>query len=134
MSKNSMKENGLAEHPAGIGAVTRKRVHERAVELAAIDGRSVHEATRADWDQARLELTDDLETSSSEAVLDDVPESGSPVPGSTGAKVPVPPGEEEDDEGRGGAERLVAKGVAGAAHDRRMEAAKAAFADNKDIL
>jgi hypothetical protein len=40
---------------ARLGAVSRKRVRERAVELAVRQGRSAHETTKSDWEQAKLE-------------------------------------------------------------------------------
>lgn len=41
----------------GAGTVTRGMIRERAVELALNDGRLAHEASQADWEQARQELT-----------------------------------------------------------------------------
>ena len=135
MSKNPLKEGALTENSVGLGTVTRKMVRERAVELAMINGRSAKEATRADWDQAKLELADGPDQNSNEAALEAAPESErwDPVHGSTGAKVPVPTGEDEDDEGRSDNERLVDAGIAGAEHDQRLEAAKAAITKDKDL-
>jgi len=36
--------------------VSRRMLRERAVELAAIDGRAPQDASKVDWDQAKLEL------------------------------------------------------------------------------
>ena len=39
------------------GSITRKRVRERAVELAVVNGRPAHDASKSDWEQAKRELT-----------------------------------------------------------------------------
>jgi len=46
----------LTNNSAGIGTVTRKMVHERAIELAVINGRSAHNVSVTDWQQAKREL------------------------------------------------------------------------------
>ena len=124
MKTNPLKEGNISENSAGIGTVTRKMVRERAVELAVINGRSAQEVSTADWDQAKRDLTGDSDTDPNEAVLESAPESErwDPVPGSTGHKVPVASGEDEDDEGRSDNERLVNEGIAGAEHDQRRQA------------
>ena len=126
MKTNPLKEGVLTENSAGIGTVTRKMVRERAVELAAINGRSAHEASKSDWEQAKRELTGNSDMDSKEAVLESAPESErwDPVPGSTGHKVPVAPGEDEDEEGRSDIERLVDEGTGEAELDQRRQAAK----------
>ena len=114
----------MTENSAGLGTVTRKMVRARAAELAVINGRSAHEASKSDWEQAKQELTGDSDTDPNEAVLESAPESErwDPVPGSTGHKVPAAASEDEDDEGRSDSERLVEEGVAGAEHDQRRQA------------
>jgi hypothetical protein len=57
MKTNPLKEGAMTENSAGIGTVTRKMVRERAIELAAINGRPAHEVSKSDWEQARRELT-----------------------------------------------------------------------------
>jgi hypothetical protein len=57
MKTNPLKQGMLAENSAGLGTVTRKQVRERAVELALISGRTAAEVSKADWEQARRELT-----------------------------------------------------------------------------
>jgi hypothetical protein len=128
MKTNPLKEGLLTENSAGIGTVTRKMVRERAVELAVIDGRSVHDVSKSDWEQAKRELTGEPDMDPKEAILESAPESErwDPVPGSTGHKVPMAPGADEDDEGRSDNERLVEEGIAGAEHDQSFQAAKAA--------
>ena len=99
-------------------------VRQRAVELAVINGRSAQEVSKSDWEQAQLELTGNSETDANEVVLESAPESErwDPVPVSTGRKVPVAPGEDEDAEGRSDNERLVDEGMAGAEHDQTRQA------------
>ena len=57
MKTNPLKEGALTENSAGIGTVTRKMVRERAVELAVINGRTAHQTSQSDWEQAKRELT-----------------------------------------------------------------------------
>ncbi len=123
---NPLKEGALTENSAGIGTVTRRMVHKRAVELALINGRTALEVSKSDWEQAKRELTGEPGTDSNEAVLESAPESErwDPVHGSTGHKVPVASGEDEDDEGRSDSERLVEEGIAEAEHDQRLQAAR----------
>jgi len=123
---NPLKEGALTKNSAGIGTVTRKMVRERAVELAAINGRSAHEASKSDWEQAKQELTGNSEMDSKEAVLESAPESErwDPVPGSTGHKVPAVSGEDEDEEGRSDNERLVDEGTGEAELDQRRQSAR----------
>ena len=124
MNTNPLKEGALTENSAGIGTVTHKMVRQRAVELAAINGRSAQEVSTSDWEQAQLELTGNSGKGSNEAALESAPESErwDPVPGSTGSKVPVAAGEDEDAEGRSDNERLVDEGMAGAEHDQTRQA------------
>jgi hypothetical protein len=123
---NPLKEGALTENSAGIGTVTWGMVHERAVELALINGRTALEVSKSDWEQAKRELTGEPGTDSNEIVLESAPESErwDPVHGSTGHKVPVASSEDEDDEGRSDSERLVEEGVAEAEHDQRLQAAR----------
>jgi hypothetical protein len=123
---NPLKEGALTENSAGIGTVTRRMVHERAVELALINGRTALEVSKSDWEQAKRELTGEPGTDSNETVLESAPESErwDPVHGSTGHKVPVASSEDEDDEGRSDSERLVEEGIAEAEHDQRLQAAR----------
>ena len=50
------------ENSASHGPVTRKMVRERAVELAVINGRPAHDASKSDWEQAKRELTTESDT------------------------------------------------------------------------
>jgi hypothetical protein len=125
---NPLKEGVLTDNSAGIGTVTPKRVRERAAELAVMHGRAVQDVSRSECEEARRELTGEPDTNPKEAALESAPESErwDPVPGSTGHKVPVPPGDDEDDEGRSDNERLVEEGIAEAEHDHMVQAARAA--------
>jgi len=125
MKTNPLKDGVLTENSTGIGTVTREMVRQRAVELAAINGRSAHDVSESDWEQAKQELTGKPGVDPKEAVLESAPESErwDPVPGSTGGKVPAAPGEDEDDEGRSDNERLVDEGMAGAEEDHSRQAA-----------
>ena len=133
MKTNPLKDGALTENSAGIGTVTRKMVRERAVELAAINGRSLQEVSESDWEQAKSELTGKPGAAAKETIIESAPESErwDPVPGSTGQKVPVASNEDEDDEGRSDNERLVDEGIAGAEHDQERQAAKAAASKDR---
>jgi hypothetical protein len=65
-----------------------------------------------------------MKTNPFEAVLEWAAESErwDPVHGSTGHKVSVNSGDDEDDEGRSDNERLVDEGMASAEHDQRRQA------------
>jgi hypothetical protein len=120
MNTNPLKEGALTENSAGIGTVTSKMVQQRAVELAAINGRSAQEVSTSDYEQAKLELTGNSDQDSKDVMLESAPESQrwDPVPGSAGGKVPVAPSEDEDAEGRSDNERLVDEGMAEAEQDQ----------------
>jgi len=124
MNPNPLKQGALTENSKGIGTVTRKMVRERAVELAFINGRSAQEVSKSDWEQAKRELTGKPDMDPEEAILDSASESErwDPVPGSTGQKVEVTAGEDEDEEGRGDNEKLVDEGMAGAEEDQMRQA------------
>lgn len=124
MKTNPLKEGALTWNSAGIGTVTRKMVRERAVELAVINGRSAQEVSKSDWEQARRELTGEPDMDPNEAALESAPESErwDPVHGSTGHKVPVASGDDEDDEGRSDNERLLEEGIEEAEQDQMRQA------------
>lgn len=128
MKTNLLKDGALTENSAGLGAVTRQMLRERAVELALVNGRSAPHVSKSDWEQAKRELTGEPGIEPKEAALDAAPESDrwNSVPGWTGRKVPVSASHDEDEEGRSDAERLVEAGLGGAEHDHRCHAARAA--------
>ena len=126
MNPTPLKPGTLIENSTGIGTVTREMVRKRAEELALINGRSAHEASQTDWEQAKRELTGEPEMDPDQALLESAPESErwDPVHGSTGDKAPVAPGEDEDDEGQSDSARLFEEGVHEAEHDQMLQAAK----------
>jgi len=126
MKTNPLKEGTLTENSAGIGTITRKMVRERAIELALVNGRSTQDVSKADWEQAKRELTGEPDTDPKEALLESAPESErwDLLPGSIGHKVPVATSEDEDDEGRSDNEQLVEEGIAGAEHDQMLKATR----------
>jgi len=128
---NPLKQGALTENSAGLGTVTRKMVHQRAMALAVINGRSSGEVSESDWDQARRELTGGPDLDPKAAALDAAPESDrwDPVPGSTGHIVTAAPSADEDEEGRSDNERLVDEGMAGAELERSRQASQAAASD-----
>lgn len=124
MKTNPLKKGVFEEKSAGIGAVTRKMVEQRAIEIAIINGRSRHKVLKSDWEQARRELTGGEDMDPKEAALESVPESErwDPVPGSQGYKVLATPSEDEDSEGRSDEERLIEQGLEEAEEERMLEA------------
>jgi hypothetical protein len=133
MNNNPLKDGIVTVNSTGVGTVTRKMVRVRAIELAAINGRSMQEVSKSDWEQAKSELTGNANVDPKDARLDAAPESErwDPVPGSTGNKVPVAGSADEDEEGRSDNERLVDEGMAGAEVDQSRQATRAAA--NEDL-
>jgi hypothetical protein len=128
MNTNPLKQGDLTWNSRGIGTVTGQMLLERARELAVINGRASHETSEADFAQAKRELTGQTDVDPKTAILESAPESErwDPLPGSTGHKVPVAAGEDEDDEGRSDNEKLVEEGIAEAEHEKMLQAGKAA--------
>jgi hypothetical protein len=126
MKTNPLKDGVLTEHSTGLGTVTRKMVRDRAVELAVINGRSAQNVSKADWAQAKRELTGEPAADPMETMLEAVPESErlTPVSDSSGYKVAAAPSEDEDEEGRSDSERLIEAGIAEAEHDQMLQAAR----------
>ncbi len=126
MKIDPSKEAALIIKSTGIGTVTRKMVRERATELALINGRSPHEVSAADWEQAKRELTGEPDIDPKEALLESAPESErwDPLPGSTGHIIPVASVDGEDDDGRSLGEKLIDEGVQEAEHDQMLQAAR----------
>ena len=124
MKTNPLKQGALTKNSAGMGTVTRKMVRERAVELAAINGRSPQEVLKSDREQAKRELTGEQELDPKTMALESAPESDrwNPVPGSTAHAARVNSSADEDDEGRSDNERLVEEGIQDAEHDQMRQA------------
>ena len=126
MKTHPSKQAVTTETFAIMVTVTRKVVRERAVELAMINGRSARDVSKSDCEQAKRDLA--VETAPKKAASESaaVRERWDPVPGSSGYKVHVPSGDDEDDEGRSDTERMVERGVANAGREQMLEAAKEA--------
>lgn len=56
MITHTMLEAGDPIDRNAIVNVTRGMLRERAAELALIDGRKPHEASKDDWEEAKFEL------------------------------------------------------------------------------
>jgi len=133
MTRNPLKDGNISENSFGIGTVTRNTVLRRAEELATINGDGLHKVSASELEQAQQQLTGEPDRATQEATLESASESErwDPVPGSAGHKTPVPPNDDEDEEGRSDNERLVEEGVAGAEHEQMVQAAQAAARADK---
>ena len=127
MKKNPLNKGIIMENADGIGTVTPAMVEARARELALINGRDSSKPTKADYQQAKRELTGEEEIDLQEENLESVPESEDwdPVPGSTGGQAADSPSEDEDAEGRSEAARMYEEGISEADHDQMLRAAEA---------
>ena len=127
MKKNPLNKGVIMENAAGIGTVTSEMVKARARELAVINGHGSSGPTKADYQQAKRELTGEEEIDLQEENLESVPESEDwdPVPGSTGRQAADSAGEDEDAEGRSEAAQMYEEGINEAEHDQMRRAAEA---------
>lgn len=134
MEKNPVPQDLPNENSTGLGPVTRGMLRERAIELAASNGRTAQEVSNADWDEARRELGGDPEVDPKQAILEAAPESErwDPVPGSPGHQAPESPAEGEDAEGRNASAQLVDEGINEAERDQIAQAAKAPRHDSAE--
>lgn len=112
----------LSGEETALGVPTREMVEKRAREIARLAERDPDQFTRADWEQARSELTGMKETgrpNDPREIADSLSERGS-VPGEAGirARRVLPEDEAVVDK------RLAERGVEEAAHDQMVEAAK----------
>ena len=127
MKKNPLNKGIIMENADGIGTVTPAMVEARARELAVINGHGSSGPTKADYQQAKRELTGEEEIDLQEENLESVPESEGwdPVPGSTGRQAADSLGEDEDAEGRSEAAQMYEEGIDEAEHDQMRRAAEA---------
>jgi hypothetical protein len=127
MKKNPLNKGIIMENADGIGTVTPAMVEARARELALINGHGSSGPTKADYQQAKRELTGEEEIDLQEENLESVPESEGwdPVPGSSGRQAADSPGEDEDAEGRSEAAQMYEEGISEADHDQMRRAAEA---------
>jgi len=126
MKKNPLNKGVIIENADGIGTVTPAMVEARARELAVINGRDSSKPTKADYQQAKRELTGGEEIDPQEENLEFVPESEGwdPVPGSTGHQAAESLGEDEDAEGRSESAQMYEEGINEAEHDQMLRAAE----------
>jgi len=128
MNKNPLNKGVLTEKGVGIGVVSRRMIRARAAEDALINGRHPRDATKADTDEARQELTGGPDLSPKDTILESAPESErwDPLPGSAGHQVPESSSEDENEEGESEETQLVEEGVKEATHEQMLAAARAA--------
>ena len=69
MATNLLPASTLVERAAGLGAVSRGMLRERAMELAVTNGRSFQETSKSDWEQAKRELAAQPDLDPETAVL-----------------------------------------------------------------
>ena len=133
MNTNPLHEGAMMIHGTGIGTINYDMIRKRAAELAVIDGRLAQDASKADWDEAEQDLKEGGQLNSTQNLLESVPESArwNPVPGTVGQQAVADFNDDEDEEGRSVAERLVQAGLAEAAHDQKLEAAQRAAIENE---
>ena len=98
MKKNPLNKGIIMENADGIGTVTPAMAEARARELAVINGHGSSGPTKADYQQAKRELTGEEEIDPQEENVEAVPESEGwdPVPGSSGRQAAESLGEDED--------------------------------------
>ena len=115
------------ENADGIGTVTPAMVEARARELAVINGHGSSGPTKADYQQAKRELTGEEEIDPQEKNVESLPESEGwdPVPGSSGRQAAESLGEDEDAEGRSESAQMFEEGINEADHDQMRRAAEA---------
>jgi len=127
MEKSPLTHGSLTEHSSGSGAVTRKRLRERAAALAAIAGRSEHEISKADWEQAKRESAGAPDSNAKADRLELAPEAErwDPVPGSAGHQAQESPSDDEDDgEGHNQSAQLVEEGAGEAGRNPTLPSAR----------
>src|SRR5260370_16784989 len=113
MRKNPLNKGIIMENAAGIGTVTSEMVEARARELAAINGRPSSEPSKADYQQAKRELTGESEMDPQEESSESISYSDGwdPVPGSTGRQAADSLAENEDAERRSESAQMSDKAV-----------------------
>jgi hypothetical protein len=133
MEKNPVNKGVISGNFSGVGAVTSAMLHKRAHELAVIAGRP-KQATEADFEQAKRELSGGSDLDSTEELIESLPESErwDPFPGSAGQQAPELANEDdEDSEGRNESAQLVEGGAREAEHDQMLKAEESAEEDEK---
>jgi hypothetical protein len=115
--REDQKETGkLFEHGHGLGTVTEAMVHQRAREIALINGRDEKNVIEADFEQARRELTGEEglvpEPTAAETMTED--QRWEPMLESRGHEAPTSSAPDE----QRFAEELVEEGVEEAEHEQ----------------
>lgn len=125
MNTNRPKDGVLTLNSTGIGAVSRRMMRERAVELAMINGRSAQDVSKNDWEDAKRELSGEPDVEIRDNSLESIGSSSPWDPSYAGGsyKVQTSGSEDEDSEGRSDQERLMDAGIAEAEHDQMFQAA-----------
>src|SRR5438309_9954600 len=113
MKKNPLNKGIIMENADGVGTVTPVMVEARARELAVINGRDSSKPTKADYQQAKRELTGEEKIDPQEENVEAAPESEGwdPVPGSSGRQAAESLGEAEDAEGRSESAQMFEEGI-----------------------
>jgi hypothetical protein len=126
MKKNPLKEGIITENFKGIGTVTQWMIQERAAELAEINDHSTVDYAQQDWEQAKRELTGELEISPEDHLLSSIPESEREevLSESYAVKAQTVNGDDENDDGQSDGERLVEEGMREAVHDQMLQGAR----------
>lgn len=124
MNSDPLHEAPIIIHGAGIGMVSPEMIQKRAEELAVINGREAHDASKSDWDEAMRELTGGDELDPQQTLMESLPESErwDPIPGSPSHEAVTVFDDNEDEDGRSVGERLCEEGVAEAGHDQMLAA------------
>jgi hypothetical protein len=135
MDKNPLNQGVVIAHGRGVGVVTKKMIHERAAEIALINGRNLHQHDQSDWEQARRELSGGPEVDPETAILESLCEAdrSNELPEAEACRAPESPLEDEDEEGRSETEQLVEEGAQEAARDQRLAAARVAQKEDEAL-
>ena len=124
MNPDPLHEAPIIIHGSGIGTVSPDMVQKRAEELAVINGREAHDASKSDWDEAMRDLTCGDELDPQQTLIESLPESErwDPIPGSSSHEAVTVFDDNEDEDGRSVAQRLYEQGVEEAEHDQMLAA------------
>jgi len=104
MNTKLLVDDDLSDHTVISGPQTTEMIRERAIELAIMGGRSPEDASKSDWEQAKLELEGEQDSDLNEK--------------------PYPISEDEDEE-QSVAERLVGEGLDEAEEEQFIEVVEA---------
>ena len=129
--KREQEDHGrFVEHGHGLGTVTEAMVHQRAREIALINGRGENNVIEADVEQARRELTGEegLVPKRTPAELLQEDERWDPNPGSKGHEAPKSATSDEQTF----AEELVDEGLEEAEHEQMTEAERESLRREKE--